>query len=779
MSVVSSRGDGEKRRPPPDPVAVLRGHRASIMDATFHPSRSFLFTGAADGELRIWDTVQHRTLSAHGGAAGVYCVATSPSIGERVVRCLSLFVFSSLSLCDAVSVRVVYALLSIRCSQGRDGTCKCWEIEESGLSRKPLVTFRTNTYHFCKLSLVKTPASTELLGQNSVDPLDVKSACSTNDHKVHRETLDSEEGGRYFPDVNSDETSPKQIEGFNTARGSMLMAVAGEESYQVKIWDLNSGQWLMCLPQISDAISTESPIKRRGMCMAVQAFLSSESQGFLNILSGYEDGSMLWWDIRKPVTPLCSVKFHSEAVLSLALDGLCNGGISGAADNKVVLFHLDHRKGTCTIRKEISLDHPGTAGTSIRADSKIAATAGWDQRVRVYNYWKGNALAILKYHSGLSLHRLRSGRGMLVVSTTTETTSPPPGRKPQCVPLELLFNRQHKRHKPDQFRSIHNKIMPQNQMKDHPALKIIALIAERDSAVQERDLAISEKTAALAELDMALKERDAAFAERDNAILERDNAIAALRYAREKSYNGYNEQGCCSWCTPPLWTSHRHQDAHLDVHESPPQLADAPYDHIRQMHITEAYPISMVPDYSEKEMKAKKISTSTQATPHKRSSKSLRKSKKGRGDDSNKLVSRAKKHGKLKGQEMVGGKKDLNEVPMMTDTWRNCNLGFDEFSVNELSVPAPVCSCTGKLRQCYRWGDFGWQSSCCTSSLSMYPLPVMPNKRHARMGGRKMSGSAFRKLLGCLAADGYDLSMAVDLKNHWAKHGTNRYITIR
>ncbi|KAJ8460237.1 hypothetical protein OPV22_033163 [Ensete ventricosum] len=259
MSVLNSRGDGERRRPPPDPVAVMRGHRASVMDATFHPSRSFLFTGAADGELRIWDTVQHRTLSstwAHGGAAGVYCVATSPSIGERVV------------------------------SQGRDGTCKCWEIEESGLSRKPLVTFRTNTYHFCKFSLVKSPASTELLGQNSVDPLDGNSAWSTIDHKVHRETLDSEEGGPYFPDVNSDETSSKQIEGFNTTRGSMLMAVAGEESHQVKIWDLNSGQWLMCLPQISDARSTEPPIKRRGMCMAVQAFLSSESQGFLNILSG-------------------------------------------------------------------------------------------------------------------------------------------------------------------------------------------------------------------------------------------------------------------------------------------------------------------------------------------------------------------------------------------------------------------------------------------------------------------------------------------------------------
>ncbi|RVW36569.1 Protein basic pentacysteine 4 [Vitis vinifera] len=270
--------------------------------------------------------------------------------------------------------------------------------------------------------------------------------------------------------------------------------------------------------------------------------------------------------------------------------------------------------------------------------------------------------------------------------------------------------RENGRHKLDYYKGPQNpwNMMPQHHLKEQNALtmnkKVVNILAERDNAIRERNIALSEKKAALEERDEALMQRDAAISERDNALLEPNGA--------EGSYN------------------------------------------TREVHITDAFPISTIAADSVKSRKRTKENKAV-------SSKGLKPPRKGK-----------KVNEDLNRQVISDGLKIKSE-------WDSQDLGLNLVTFDESTMPVPVCSCTGVPRQCYKWGNGGWQSSCCTTTLSSYPLPQMPNKRHARMGGRKMSGSVFTRLLSRLAAEGHDLSMPLDLKDYWAKHGTNRYIIIK
>lgn len=275
------------KRPPPDPVAVLRGHRTSVTALCFHPSKPILFTGDAAGELRIWDLVRHKTISSfrvHSPAAGVIGIAISSLLANKVL------------------------------SQGRDGTVKCWEFVDGALSRQPLLTIKTNSYHFCKLTLSKNAvfltqsgkASPAEAHQNKTDPLtlqgvdgskkDTESAEKTFDMngEIHKKEMDS------FPGCSPEQVREIEVKGeallqtaglsqllnahakhysvadtvsspsLSSGQGKEFMAVAGEESSVVEIWDIDSGEQVAHLkfPGFdSHGRPTELSTKSRGMRM--------------------------------------------------------------------------------------------------------------------------------------------------------------------------------------------------------------------------------------------------------------------------------------------------------------------------------------------------------------------------------------------------------------------------------------------------------------------------------------------------------------------------------
>ncbi|KAL4318192.1 hypothetical protein GQ457_18G017480 [Hibiscus cannabinus] len=291
------------------------------------------------------------------------------------------------------------------------------------------------------------------------------------------------------------------------------------------------------------------------------------------------------------------------------------------------------------------------------------------------------------------------------------------------------------RYKLEQYKGAHP---PWNMKEQSNALvmnkKIMSILAERDAAIRERDIAVSERKEALAARDEALQLRDKALAERDSAYIERDNALVVLQY-RENAMNF------------PIGSSIQRGGTrmHPSYHSS-----DMDETFNCGMHITDAIPVSTI---TSEDGPVKRTKANKAVSP--------------------KLPRKIKKV--AEGLNRQAGTK----VRKCKSEWNVQDIGLNTVNFDATTMPVPVCSCTGVPRHCYKWGNGGWQSSCCTTTMSSYPLPQLPNKRHGRLGGRKMSGSVFTKLLSRLAAEGHDLSIPLDLKTYWARHGTNRYITIK
>ena len=239
--------------PPPPPLCALRAHGGDVQAAVLSPCGSLLYSGDSEGDLRIWDVEDRRTIftlrlhPAEGGVLGLFLPSRSS--------------FSSSSSSSSSARR--RELLS----QGREGTLKLWRLSESGREvvdadaaapaspPRPLTIVATGCRGFCVLSAVESA------------------------------------GG-----------------------GTLLAAVASEDSASVRVFDARRAELLCELSEAAAAAAASSgaeggaggagreqqqqqqprPPPSRGMAMAVSLFFAGGSDA-LHALVGYEDGSVVLW----------------------------------------------------------------------------------------------------------------------------------------------------------------------------------------------------------------------------------------------------------------------------------------------------------------------------------------------------------------------------------------------------------------------------------------------------------------------------------------------------
>ncbi|KAI5059878.1 hypothetical protein GOP47_0024298 [Adiantum capillus-veneris] len=247
-----------------------------------------------------------------------------------------------------------------------------------------------------------------------------------------------------------------------------------------------------------------------------------------------------------------------------------------------------------------------------------------------------------------------------------------------------------------------------HNLREHPALKLMDMVQEREAAIAERDTALVEKKTAFAERESAYLQRDVAVADRNAAWMERDAAVMALSMVR----------------------------AGKDYREVAAKLMQMVNMAAVPMPIMEANLQGFSKPGQESDQQGKQPGKKASPKKRKFSVVPIQNAKSGPKSPSKKR--------KQKVEQGAVAKTDKRRTD--EDMSNNCDALVPFYTAGV--TPIPYCSCTGANQQCYRWG-------------------------------RKMSGSAFKKLLERLAADGVDISVSIDLKNYWAKHGTNRYATIK
>eukprot|EP00753_Platysulcus_tardus_P007263 PLAT15005.1.p1 GENE.PLAT15005.1~~PLAT15005.1.p1 ORF type:complete len:351 (-),score=91.77 PLAT15005.1:60-1088(-) len=174
------------------------------------------------------------------------------------------------------------------------------------------------------------------------------------------------------------------------------------------------GLWTVCdgaVERLATLTASREDGQRTGMLTCTQLFRSASSRRLL-ALAGYEDGAISLFDVGEG-KQLLRCQAGTDTLLSVAWDDVIGRGLVGSASKQlaVVGMSLEGDESRAAVVQALPLTQKGVAALAVRSDGRIAASGGWDHRVRVWSWSKRSSkggrkarkevkpLAVLRYHS--------------------------------------------------------------------------------------------------------------------------------------------------------------------------------------------------------------------------------------------------------------------------------------------------------------------------------------------------------------------------------------------
>lgn len=159
----------------------------------------------------------------------------------------------------------------------------------------------------------------------------------------------------------------------------LLLAASTTEQSHIAVTAVDNGERVTLL----------KPRQTVGMVMDIRATREDV------ILAGYEDGSIIVWDVRSPDREINAARLHTEAVSSFDYCERTERGVSASVDGTVISWGGTDLKQTATADVK-----GGAACVRARHDGKLFAVGGCDSRIHIYSGKpKLSALAAVRAHT--------------------------------------------------------------------------------------------------------------------------------------------------------------------------------------------------------------------------------------------------------------------------------------------------------------------------------------------------------------------------------------------